>query len=162
MMMQSTPIKPPADEAREKWFDELLATLSTHRLMLETNTAGPELSNIYNQLIGGNADALAQQSLELAQRHFVPRMLLEYLQQLRTAGIQSQSLAFDLNDHEVLVWATIPEDDEAMEQALILAEARVNAKYHPFGFDLTSTIVEESDGMPIPNHYTVFPMAQAG
>lgn len=145
----------------EKWFDELLTTRSAHRLMLETNTAKPELRSFYNQLMGENADVLAQQSRELAQRHFITCMLIEYLQQLRTAGIQSQSLAFDLNNHEVLVWAVIPGDDEAMEQALILAGARVNAKYHPFGFDLTSTFVEETDGLPVPSHFTVFPMAQA-
>ena len=53
----------------------------------------------------------------------------------------------------VLVWAEINDDDEQMEDKLILSEAKINAKYHLYGFDMESTIVETSDKLPVPNHY---------
>jgi hypothetical protein len=37
-----------------------------------------------------------------------------------------------------------------------MAEADVNAKYHKFGYDLTSTILESNDNLSIPGHYAIF------
>ena len=59
----------------------------------------------------------------------------------------------DLSDASVLVWAEIADDDELMEDQLRLAQAKINAQYSQYGFYLSSTIVEESDCMPIPSHY---------
>lgn len=36
---------------------------------------------------------------------------------------------------------------------LLITEAKINAKYHPFGFAMETKIVEESDNFNIPNHY---------
>ena len=47
----------------------------------------------------------------------------------------------------------IDNDDDELEKQLILVEAKVNAKYHSFGYDLTSMIVEKSDDLPLPSHY---------
>ena len=62
-------------------------------------------------------------------------------------------MAFDYNDSEVLVWAQVNENDEQLEKQLYLAEAKINAKYHQYGFDMTSMIIESCDNVPIPNHY---------
>ena len=89
-----------------------------------------------------------------ANQHFIKNVIVEYLQEIsKKLPIR---LAFDLDDSEVLVWAEINDDDEEMENFLLLAEAKVNANYHKYGYDLTSTIVEVRDGLSIPNHYSVF------
>lgn len=90
----------------------------------------------------------------MVQQHILKKIIIEYLLLLKNN--LPLRLAFDYNDAEILVWAETEDDDEEMERQLILTEAQVNAKFHQFGFDLRSTLVEESDGLPIPAHYKIF------
>lgn len=143
-----------AQEVRDEWFSNFVALLSADKFMLDTNTATPELTSFYSTLIEGSADKLAFQGKQISQQHFVSKMLVEYLTILKNEKILPNRLAFDINDSEVLVWAEIENEDS--EKKLILAEAKVNAKYHVNGFDMTSLIVEKADLLPIPNHYAEF------
>lgn len=142
-----------SNSARDKWFEQLIVTLSADKFMLDTDVASDELKNFYEPLISSNADKLAVPSKEFAQQYFIPRLLAEYISVLRKNHLAPEKLAFDLNDTEVLVWAEVDDNNEALEKQLILAEAQVNAKFHPFGYDITSMIVEKSDRLSIPNHY---------
>lgn len=139
---------------KEAWFDEFIATIRTHQLQLETNTAPDGLKQVYDVVIHGSDNQLAELSKMSANRHFTKKLIVEYLKEV--GNKLPIKLAFDLDDSEVLVWAEIPNDNEGMENFLLLAEASVNAKYHQFGYDLTSTIVEERDNLSIPNHYSPF------
>lgn len=138
----------------EKWFDELISGLRAHQLQLETGIASSELLSIYNKLIGGNSDQVVHLSKNLSQQYFVGKIIYEYLQLLKDK--KPRKLAFDFDDSEVLVWAEIEDNDEAFEKELILIEAKINAKYHQYGYDMSTTIVEISDQLSIPNHYRVF------
>ncbi len=142
-----------ATSAAEKWFDNFIAQLRVFEVELETNTATQEVKNFFEKIFAGNADEIVHLGKIAAQQHFVARIILDYL-----AAIKSNRpvrLAFDFNDSEVLVWAEIADDHENMERQLLKAEAVINAKYHPYGFDMESTIVEVSDKLNIPNHYRV-------
>jgi hypothetical protein len=136
------------------WFDNFVATLRVHKMQLDTYTASNEIRKMYDVFFSGNTDNMASMSKNNAQRHFVSKMLVDYV------GFISKNsplkLAFDFNDSNVLVWAEIPDDDELMERILIMAEAKINAKYHDFGFDMTTTLVETRDYLSIPNHYVSF------
>ncbi len=138
----------------EQWFDDLVATLRTHQLLLETETADEETKNLYNILIGGNTLMVAHLSRTLSQRQIIGSILWDYLKIIKEN--KPQKLAFDFNDSEVLVWAEINENDEVLESSLYLAEAQINAKYHQYGYDMTSMIVECCDAVSIPNHYKPF------
>lgn len=142
--------------SRDRWFDELLAALSTHKLMLDQNVADKELWDFYNTLIGGNIDTVAHQGKEMSQRYFISKIIVDYLSLLSQSENKPAKLAFDMNDTEVLVWAEVEDNNEAFEKQLILTEAKVNAKYHQYGYDMTSMIVEESDCLAVPNHYVEF------
>jgi len=135
----------------EQWFDDLVATLRTHQLMIETQTANEDTRTIYNILMGGNPLYVAHLSRSASQRQIISSILWDYLKTIK--DIKPQKLAFDYNDSEVLVWAQIDEHDEQLEKQLYLAEAAINAKYHQYGFDMTSMIVESCDNVTIPNHY---------
>jgi hypothetical protein len=141
---------------RDEWFEKFVAYLSADKFMLDTDTASVELKTLYGDLMEGNADKLALQGKTMSQQHFISKMLVEYLNILKHKKIFPQKLAFDINDNEVLVWAEVNDDNDEMEKQLILAEAQVNAKFHHQGFDMTSLIVENSDFLPIPNHYAEF------
>ena len=138
----------------ETWFDNLIATLRGHQIQLETDTAEGELKAFYETIFGGNADELAHMGKTGALKHFVPRIIFDYLK--LTGEHQPLKLAFDHNDSEVLVWAEITANNEALEKALLRIEATINAKYHQYGFDMETTIVEAGDGLEVPNHYTVY------
>ena len=149
-----TPVLEPAKINVDPWFDQLVATLRTHQLQLENDIASPGLKQVYDLIFSGNADLMAKHSKDTAQKHFVGKIIVDYIQLLGKR--QPLKLAFDFNDSEVLVWAEINDDDAAMERFLILAEAKINAKYHDFGFDMTTMLVETCDQLPVPNHYQTF------
>lgn len=134
-----------------KWFEETVAILRTHQLMLETETAPESIKTAYNILINGTEHDLHDRSKMLAQMHFVKSILFDYVKEL--GNTLPKKIAVNFNDSEVLVWAEIEDDNEKMEEQLFVAEARINAKYHEYGFDMETTIVEESDNLPVPNHY---------
>jgi hypothetical protein len=63
------------------------------------------------------------------------------------------SLALQLSESKLLVWAVIKDDDELCENQLFLAEAAVNSRFYQYGFHISTTLVEESDSCKIPNHF---------
>ena len=141
-----------------KWFDsfidQLVATIRTHQLTLEKKTATPEVETFYDSLIGQNFNELMKQNRDAATRYFIPLVINEYLKTLLLEyNCNPQKIALDFDDSSVLVWAQISSDDAAAERALILSEAKVNAKFDEYGFFLSTTIVEREDNLEIPNHY---------
>ena len=149
--MVETPIKNQTN--LDSWFDDFVANLRTHKLQLETFTANDEMVKMYNTLFTGNADEIAHLGKVGAQRHFVTRIVFDFLAMIKSH--LPKKLAFDFNDSEVLAWAEIDNDNENMERELLKAQAQINAKFHPFGFDMEMTIVEQQDRLSIPNHYQV-------
>lgn len=129
----------------------MVATLKTHELMLETNIASSNVQSMYDVFVNGNTNDIAIQGKMNAQVHFVRGILIEYLS-LLDKNLPSKLAAY-FTDSEVLVWAEIADNDEEMEKMLLVAEAKINAKYHQFGFAMETTIVEKSDNFNIPNHY---------
>jgi hypothetical protein len=140
--------------AIEAWFDNLISELRSNQLQLETDTANAEMKKFFETIFSGNADELAHLGKTSAQKHFIPRIIVDYLKLI--SSHQPLKLAFDYNDSEVLVWAEIPDNNENLEKDLLKAEALINAKYHNFGFDMETTIVDAGDSLHIPNHYTVY------
>ena len=150
----TTTVPSVQNEARAEWFDNLIATLRTHELQLETNTASEEIVVLYRNLINSNFDELLKTNKAITQQHFVSKIICEFLK-LLDKNIPNK-LAFDFNDSEVLVWAEIGDNDEEQEKVLARAESKVNAMFHSYGFDMETMIVEQSDNLAIPNHYKVF------
>lgn len=154
--MHPIPIEDNKKKESEKqaWFDELVATIRSHQLQLESNTASPELEKLYESIFSGSADELVKQNKQIVQMHFIPKIIFEYTKLIKDS--MPITLAFDFNDSELLVWAEINDDSFHQERELILSEAKINAKYHDLGFDMKSTIVECSDNLEVPNHYKIF------
>lgn len=134
------------------WFDSFMAQLNTDYLQLETNTATSMKEAFYNRMASGS-DSINQMSRAQSSMYFIQNLILAYLKELQVRECHPQKLAMDLSDAKVLVWAEINDDDEATEDSMRLAEAKVNAQFMDFGFHLTSTILETSDNLPIPSHY---------
>ncbi len=138
----------------EAWFDNFISTLRSHQIQLETDTAHQELKKFYETIFGGNLDEVIHLGKRGAQKHFVSRIIIDYVKLI--ANTKPLKLAFDYNDSEVLVWAEINDDDFELEKNLLKAEAHINAKYHSYGFDMETTVVEAGDKLQVPNHYTLY------
>ena len=135
----------------DDWFNGFISHLRNHQLTYKNKTIPKELASFYNTLIVGNTNEILQQSRKLSQSHFVPTIISKYLELIE--GNTPIQLAFAFNDNEILVWAELRDDDWATESKCILAAAQINSEYHKYGYDITTTFVEESDLLPIPNHY---------
>lgn len=151
--MNST-LQLPQTSERQQWFDELIATLRTHELQLETNTAPKEIKEFYDVIMGNNWDEMFRLNKAASQQYFVGKIIVDYIK-LLDKNLPSK-LAFDFNDSEVLVWAEIEDNNDAQEKALARAESKINAQFHPYGFDMESLIVEKGDNLDVPNHYKIF------
>ncbi len=138
---------------RSQWFDSFIGTLRAHEMQLETQTATPQMQSMYQNLLSGNVENVVLAGKQQAKEFFVTKIIVEYVTEIQS--IPLTKLAFDHNDSEVLVWIQISDDDTESENKLILAEAKVNAKYHDFGYHICSVIVETSDELPVPNHYQI-------
>ncbi len=141
-------------DKREAWFDNLISTLRVHELKLQTGTADPELKKLYDTFLSDNFDEMFRMNKAASQEYFVKKIIFDYLKIIETK--LPSKLAFDFNDSEVLVWAEVENDAEEQERLLAQAEAKINAMYHPYGFDMESMIVEKGDNMPVPNHYKIY------
>jgi len=139
---------------KTEWFDHLVATLRTHELQLETDTASKDIKKMYELLMSDNMDEMFKMNKIVSQQYFVKKILIDYLHILDNN--LPLKLAFDFNDSEVLVWAEIEDNNEVYEHVLTRAESKINAIYHPYGFDMETMIVEKSDNLPVPNHYKIF------
>lgn len=140
----------------EDWFDDLVSTLRSDQLALEADVASPLKKDLYEKLMHGSADTLAHANLTTGRNYFISQMLFEYVKLVGNSGINLPTkLAFSFHNSELLVWAEIPTGREDIEEKLILAEAKVNAKFHQLGFDIITTFVEDCDKLAIPSHYRV-------
>ena len=91
----------------------------------------------------------------VGDRYFVNKMIESYLVSLSNNALHSKldKIAFDFSDYELLVWVEIKEGDEESENILYDIEAKINSSYHDKGYDVVTTIVEDTDNLKIPSHY---------
>lgn len=137
------------------WFDNLVATIRKDQLLLESGIAPKEIKEAYNLLMCGNNQKLQVAVRNLNSSYFIEKLVLSYIQELNARKSAPVKLALQLSESKILVWAEIKDNDEKTEDALLLAEAKINAEYHKFGFNISSTIMEESDNYPIPEQFSM-------
>lgn len=142
-----------ANEDIKNWFDRFLSHINVDKMMMETQTAPAATKALYSDFIYERHDEINSRARSTSTMFFLQKLTVDYLEELSKYEVKPQRLAFDLSDAKILVWAQIIDEDEATEDALILAEAKANAKYSDNGFYVSTTIVEESDCVGVPPHY---------
>jgi len=139
----------------DEWFEGLLHSLQVDHLQLQTDTADEEKKRMYDIMINGKYSDMFSDMRRTSSQFFIEQLIKEYLMELKNRQVNPKQIAFDLSDAKVLVWSEINDSDEISEDGLILSEAKINAKYSRYGFHISSTIVENSDGIPVPPHYSI-------
>jgi hypothetical protein len=142
----------------QQWFDEMVTNLRYDQTLLEIDVLEENKKSIYNTLISGNQDMISHLGRQTSTAYFISKIVSDYFKELVKTKSKPKKIALELSDSKILVWAEVSEDDEVMEDGLILTEAKINAEYSKYGFHISSTIVEDCDGLPIPSHYKSVPI----
>ncbi|SCC41485.1 hypothetical protein GA0116948_10822 [Chitinophaga costaii] len=142
---------------RDNWFDTLIASIKADKLMLDTNTAPLDKIQQYAVFMQDNVIEVANFTKKKLDALIVSEIIVTYFKLLKETSGHPKKLALDLNmrQGEILTWIEIGDGQEDFEDELLLIQAQINAKYHTAGYDMTATIVEESDHLTIPAHYKV-------
>ena len=153
----STPTKnineAPVESNLDSLFSQIIDQLKADHFMMCTDTATNETKEFYTALLNGDEFKIISGMRVTSSLYFIKRIVLEYLTELKLGDKLPLKLAMGLSDSKLLVWSEIEDEDDKMEDALLIAEAKVNGKYHANGFYINSTIIEKSDNIPVPNHY---------
>lgn len=137
----------------DTWFGDIIDHIKVDHFLISNNAATKETKNFYDDLIHGDGSNLIINMRRDSTRFFITKIVNDYINELKSSGKFPVKLAMGLSDSKLLVWSEINDNDEETENALLIAEAKVNGKYYGDGFYINSTIIETSDNLPIPPHY---------
>jgi hypothetical protein len=137
----------------DTWFSSIIDHIKVDHLLMSTDTATNDKKEFYNDLMNGETERIMGRMRDDSTQFFISHILKDYIDELKAINKQPLKLAMGLSDSKLLVWSEIEDDDDEMEDALLIAEAKVNGKYIKNGFFINSTIIEKSDNLPIPPHY---------
>lgn len=141
------------DQTSENWFDDVIATIRSHQLLLDSGVADQNLQKVYSAFINQDADAIHTLSRETSNRYLISKMIFEFVKNLKESQKLPAELALQLSQNGVNVWAVVNDDDELAERSLILSAAKTNANYVDLGLRIDTTIIEQSDNFPIPEQF---------
>lgn len=158
---KSSPIIEESTSRHEEWFDKFISSINEgiklDKKELEEGNASIEKRNFYQSLITGDTISALSISRNSVSQVLFKNIILDYLSTLPIEKIKSSinKLAFDLSTNKILIWTEIKDDDQEVENELLRAESKINAKYYSkSGICIDSTIIEESDRLPVPPHYS--------
>lgn len=148
----------PTTDEINKFFCDMSNRLVTDKFMLETGIASDAMQKAYYAMIKNDQNMLHGMTRLSATRHFLHSMINDFVTELGKRMSIPTKLAFSISDSKLYAWAEIADDDESTENGLFLSEAFVNGKYNTYGVSISTTVVETSDGLSVPEHYYAMPM----
>lgn len=135
------------------WFEEMIDSLSTHKLMYEEDVMSQELKQRYESIVFSGEDEWVLGASKAADKIKFGRAVANYFR-LISPQIPSK-LAFNYAGNKILVWAEIKDGDDAMAKHLMMTEAHANVHCEEIGILFDTFWVEENDKYPVPSHYVL-------
>jgi hypothetical protein len=146
-------------EQLEQWFDSFISSLEADKFLLKEDLASEETKALYKVVMEENLGEMMKISRNSSMMYFIQNMIKDFLIELKNKKVKYKKVALDLGSSKLLAWVELANDDDESEDGLIMAEAKLNAKYHTDGFHVSTTIVEERDSIPVPRHYHILNIA---
>ncbi len=144
-------------ENLENWFSEFIGQvvhmIKTDQIQLETKTASDQTKEMYSGFIQNDPTPMFKIARGESSKFFISNLVKEFLFELKKDQTKLLKLALSYTNSHVLVWAEIDDNDEVTEDKILICEAKINARYHQYGYSLNTTIIEKSDKIPLPRHY---------
>lgn len=135
------------------WFGQLVHQINLDEIELQAGVANAEKAEFYKNAIAGNTEVLLKSIRLNANQTFVHKILEGFLTELSVKKVKPSKLAFALTPATILAWVEISDNDELTEDAILLAEAKINSTAKEYDFCLDTMVVEKADGLQIPSHY---------
>ncbi|GAA0874002.1 hypothetical protein GCM10009118_04100 [Wandonia haliotis] len=142
-------------EKMDTWFNGLISSIEMDKFLMTEDLASDETKAFYKAVMSDNVEDVLRQTRVASTMYFIEKMIIDFLSEIKKRGVEYNNLALDMGNSKILAWIELKNDDEKSEDNLIMAEAKVNAKYHDEGFHISTTIVEELDQITVPEHYHV-------
>jgi hypothetical protein len=143
-----------SDTEISNWFDSYIADVRIDQLLLQSGAMNEEKQEIYKAMINKDLDSMHNYARKSSSMFFLEKLISSYFIELFSVRkAQPTKLALQLFNSKILVWAEVMEDDEITENAFILSEAKINQEFAQYGFYISSTLVETTDGFKVPNQY---------
>jgi len=153
-MHQGTILSPQTGiDKMSKWFDEFIASIITDQMMIETQSAPQIKSKMYDTLVNGSEAEIHHMGRVSTSLYFIKMIVTSYINEIISSKVKVKKLALNVSDSKILSWAEVDDDDDVSVNKLMLCEAKTNALCFKYGFHITTTVVEECDGMLVPKHY---------
>jgi len=133
--------------------DTIMHHLDLDKTYFKIGIANEDQRKLYESFLPGNELQLLHGMRKQASAHLVFKALQGYFNQLSIRHAKPSDLFIHNNDSRIVIWAIIKDNDEATENALIMAEAHVNTDFSQYGLCLSSIINEESDKIAIAPHF---------
>ena len=146
-------------EQLDQWFDSFISSLEADKFLLKEDLASEETKALYKVVMEENLGEMMKISRNSSMMYFIQNMIKDFLIELKNKKVKYKKVALDLGSSKLLAWVELANDDDESENGLIMAEAKLNAKYHADGFHVSTTIVEERDSIPVPRHYHILNIA---
>lgn len=154
MIKHQNTVKSSTDiDKLDQWFDSFIESLEADKFLLKEDLASHDTKHLYGILMDENIGEMMKISRATSTMYFIENMIKDYLLELKNKQVNVKKLALDMGTSRLLAWIELSNDDDASEDSLIMAEAKLNAKYYDDGFHISTTIVEERDSIPVPSHY---------
>lgn len=138
----------------QQWFDEMVATLRSHELQLETGLASKELAKFYETLRGGSELQLAQLAIEQGERVVVLNLILSVLNAL--SEFEVKEVWLNLSQKTLNVWVKTEVKDRAVYRSIINAIAKVNAAIEEIDYFIDVFVIQNRTIAPPKNYFLVF------
>lgn len=151
--MQSTQPASLSNEQVSQWFEQYISHIRVDQLQMEMGVANSEKTELYKNAIEGNYEEVFKKIRSETSQMLIQKVVNFFLVELFNRQARPEKIAFSLTPATIIVWAEINDDDEKAEDAILLAEAKVNAYARQFDFSVDTMIVEKSDAIPVPSHY---------
>lgn len=142
-----------SNEQVSLWFEKYISHIRVDQLQMELGVADTEKTELYKNAIEGNYEEVFKRIRSETSQMLIQKVVNFFLVELFNRRALPEKLAFSLTPATIIVWAEIKDNDEQVEDAILLAESKVNAYARQFDFSVDTMIVEKSDAIPVPSHY---------
>lgn len=137
-----------------EWFENFINSIEIDKMMIDAGVANPETEELYKHFVNRDIEKIAQLTMDTMHKRLTESIIINFVHELiYKRNKKPIKIAFDSSDSKVLVWAEIEDEDESTEDALLLTEAKLNHHIYDYNYHVSTTIVEKSDNLNIPNQY---------
>ena len=134
------------------WFDDIVASLRSDQVQIETGLANKEKVEMYTSLMGNPSHAFQQISNAVTQE-YISSMLSKFNKEILSRKISPVSIHASLTGNTLNIWAVINDDDLDSESGIYLSEAKINSEFSSLGYRIDCVILEKSDNYTTPPHF---------